>query len=191
MAVRTITEDGIQRLLAAAQQAGLLAPPPDYTAPTNVADVPDTVVTINAGGSTYTHSAYALGFETDGQGNPKSETTPARVALHEYVMLLGDLATTVGADQLGPESVLEPAEYRLQATPVQQADLTGIDPAPTIVDWPTSTGLDLATAAECARLSADAAGSMFADANSNTFFRQGDVLYRLSVAAVLPGDAPC
>ena len=36
-----------------------------------------------------------------------------------------------------------------------------------------------------------AAGSVFADANSNTFFRQGQALYRISVAGVLPGDPVC
>jgi hypothetical protein len=191
MSVRTITEAGIQTLLTAADQAGLLAPPPDYTAEMTVADVQDTVVSLSAGGSTYTHSAYALGFETDDQGNPEPESTPARVALLEYTQLLSDLPSAVGADQLGPESMFEPTEYRLQATPVVEADLAGIDPAPSIVDWPESTGLDLATAAECARLTADAAGSVFADADSNTYFRQADVLYRISVAGVLPGNAPC
>jgi hypothetical protein len=191
MTVRTISEAGIQTLLAAADEAGLLATPPDYSADMNVADVQDTVVTLSAGGETFVHSAYALGFGTDDQGNPAPEQTPARAALLDFTTLLGDLSTTVGADQLGPESVFEPTEYRLQAAPVVEADLAGMDPAPTIVEWPASTGLDLATAAECARLSADAAGSVFYDADGGTFFQQGDTLYRISVAGVLPGDAPC
>lgn len=191
IAVRTITEAGIQTLLAAADEAGLLAPPPDYTAETNVADAPDTVVTIHAGGQTYRHSAYALGFGTDAQGNPTPESTPARAALQGFTLLLGDLQTAVGADQLGPEAVFEPSEYRLRAEPTNEADLSGMDTPPTIVDWPAATGLDLATAAECARLTAQAAGSVFTDADSNTYFRQGDALYRISVGAVLPGDGAC
>jgi hypothetical protein len=191
MSVRTITEAGIQKLLAAADAAGLLAPPPDYSAELNVADVQDTVVTLTAGGATYTHSAYALGFQTDDQGNQVPETTPARAALQEFTLLLGDLAAAVGADQLGPETLFVPTDYRMQATPIAEADLAGIDPAPSIIDWPATTGLDLATASECALLPADAAGSVFADANSNTFFKQGDALYRISVAGVLPGDRAC
>jgi hypothetical protein len=191
MGVRTITEAGIQTLLAAADEAGLLAPPPDYTAEVNVTDMPDTVVSITAGGETYRHSAYALGFPTDEQGNPKDETTPARVALLAYTRLLDDLTSTVGAGELGAEAVFEPAEYRLRATPVTEADLAGMDPAPSIVDWPASTGLDLATAAECARLAAGAAGTVFADATTATFFRQGDDLYSIAVAGVLPGDPVC
>jgi hypothetical protein len=188
MSVRTISEAGIQRLLAAAGEAGLLAPPPDYSAEMTVADAPDTVVTIQAGGSMYEHRAYALGFGTDAQGNPAPESTPARAALQGFVQLLTDLEAAAGADQLGPDGVFEPSEYRLQAAATPEADLAGMDPAPTIVDWPASTGLDLATAAQCARLAADAAGTVFTDADSNTLFRQADVLYRISVAGVLPGD---
>ncbi|MBI5090185.1 MAG: hypothetical protein HZB15_15335 [Actinobacteria bacterium] len=192
MAVRSITEAGIQTLLAAADAAGLMAsPPPDYTAEANVTDMPDTVVTISTGGGTYRHSAYALGFPTDEQGNPADETTPARVALLGFTRLLDDLTTTVGAAELGDETIFEPAEYRLQARAVTEADLEGMDPAPTIVDWPASTGLDLAGAAECARLSAPAAGSVFADADTATYFRQGDALYSIAVAGVLPGGPVC
>jgi hypothetical protein len=192
MVVRTITPAAIQKLLAAADEAGLFATPtPDYSAEMNVADAPNTVVVINAGGSSYTHSAYALGFGIDAQGNSVPEASPARAALHGYALLLGDLSVAVGAAELGPESIVEPSEYRLQAMATPEADLAGIDPAPTIVEWPASTGVDLATAAECARLSATAAGSVFADANSNTFFRQGESLFRISVAGVLPGDPSC
>lgn len=191
MTVRTITDTGIQALLVAADTAGLLATPPSYEAPTNVADAPNTVVALTTDAGTFVHSAYALGFGTDEQGNPVEESSPERAALYDYAQLLGNLEAAVGADQLGAEEMFEPAEYRLQALPIAEADLAGMDPAPTIVDWPASTGLDLATAAECARLSSAAAGTLFADARSNTYFRQGDTLYALSVAGVLPGDPAC
>jgi hypothetical protein len=191
MSVRTITPGGIQMLLAAADEAGLLASPPDYSAEIGVADAANTVVTIRAGGQTYTHSAYALGFGTDAQGNPAAESTPARVALQGYVLLLQDLSTAVGAPQLGAESVFVPTEYRLQAMPAAPADLANVDPAPTVVEWPAASGLDLATAAECARVTAAAAGTVFADADSNTIFQQSEQLYRISAAGVLPGDPVC
>ena len=191
MTVRTITDAGIQTLLAAADAAGLLAPPPSYDAPMNIADAPNTVVTLRTGDDTFVHSAYALGFGTDEQGNPAEESSPERAALYGYTQLLGNLEAAVGADQLGTEEMFVPTEYRLQAMPVVEADLAGMDPAPTIVDWPESTGLDLASAAECARISAEAAGTLFTDARSNTYFRQDDVLYSISVAGVLPGDPTC
>ena len=48
--VRTITEDGVQSLLGIVENAGLLAAPPDYSGGDNVADAPNTVLTINADG---------------------------------------------------------------------------------------------------------------------------------------------
>ena len=191
MTVRSITDAGIQTLLAAADTAGLLAPPPSYEAPMNVADAPNTVVALQTNDGSFVHSAYALGFGIDEQGNPVEESSPERAALYEYTQLLGNLEAAVGADQLGAEEIFVPTEYRLLAMPAVEADLAGMDPAPAIVDWPESTGLDLATAAECARISAEDAGTVFADARSNTYFRQGDALYAISVAGVLPGDAPC
>ena len=190
MGVRTISEAGIQQVLAEASTAGLLATPPDYGADTMVADAPDTVVRLTVDAGSFEHRAYALGFVVDDQGAPADEVTPARRALHGFVLALGDLAATVGAE-LGEETLFEPSEYRVRATPVAEADLAGLDPAPTIVDWPASIGLDLATATDCARVSADAAGALFAAADQLTHFRQGEVLYRLAVAGVLPGDPVC
>lgn len=190
MGVRTISEAGIQRLLALALNAGLLAPPPDYSAEMMVADAPDTVVRFTVGAGTFEHRAYALGFGVDDQGAPTEEMTPARQALLDYVQALGGLAATVGS-ALGEETLFEPTEYRLRATPVMEADLAGMDPAPTIVDWPASIGLDLATASDCVRVSADAVGTVFTDADQLTHFRQDDVIYRLAVAGVLPGDPVC
>lgn len=186
MGVRTISETGIQTLLRLAQDQGLLAPPPDYAADMNVADAPDTVVTITTDDGTWEHRAYALGL--DGTG---TESTPARQALAAFVTAATDLASAVGAAELGPESLFEPAEYRLRAIPADEASLAGLDPAPTFVDWPTETGLDLAAAGECARLGADVVGSLFSDATQLTYFRTGDAVYGLAVAGVLPGDPAC
>ncbi len=191
MGVRSISDAGVQTLLARASVAGLLASPPDYTAEMMVADAPDTVVRLAVTNGSFEHRAYALGMSIDDQGSLTEEVTPARRTLLDYVLALGDLATTVGAAELGEETVFEPDEYRLRATPVTEADLTGIEPPPTIVEWPTTTGLDLATAADCARLSAEAAGTLFAAADQLTYFSQDRVLYRLAVAAVLPGDPLC
>ena len=190
MGVRTISEAGIQQLLALASTAALLAPPPDYTAEMMIADAPGTVVRFTVDAGTFEHRAYALGFGIDDQGAPTAEVTPARQALLDHVLALGDLASTVGAE-LGAESLFEPTEYRVRATPVVEADLAGMDPAPTIVDWPASIGLDLAAATECAWVRADAVGSVFAEADQLTHFRQGDVIYRIAVAGVLPGDPVC
>ncbi|MEX0847558.1 MAG: hypothetical protein WD023_07245 [Ilumatobacteraceae bacterium] len=182
--VRTITEEGVQTLLQNASAAGLLATPPEYPRNDMIADAPDTVVTIVAGGGTYVHRAYALGIDAN-------ETDPARKALADYVAAATDLTATVGAAALGPEATLEAAVYRFQATPTTEAELAGYDPKPTITDWPTDTGIDLGTASSCASAPAGAVGPTFAAADQNTFFRQGTALYRLAVAPLLPGDTPC
>ncbi|CAB4598716.1 unannotated protein [freshwater metagenome] len=190
MGVRTITPAGIERLLARAQELGLLAPAPSYEVDMNIADAPDTVVRITTTDGTWEHRAYALGMETDASGSP-AETTPARQALLDFVTAATDLAAIAGEAELGTESIHSPDEYRLRAIAVDESTAAGMDPAPVVVEWPASTGLDLATATDCARLSASAAGSVFADATQLTWFRQGDAVYQLAVAGVLPGDPAC
>src|SRR5215212_7606087 len=60
----TLTEAGIQEVLAAAQAAGLLDGDRTYFNNT-VADAPTTVFTVHTGGMTSTISAYGLGFGDD------------------------------------------------------------------------------------------------------------------------------
>jgi len=189
--VRTITPAGIETLLALADEAGLLGPIPDYTGATNIADAPDTVVRVRTADDTYVHQAYALGLASDASGGSTDESSPARQALADYVAKLQDLEGTVGAAELGAPSLFEPAAYRLQSSVVDEATLDGYDVEPTVAEWPASTGLALADATGCARLDADAAGDVFDDATTLTFFRDGDALYSLAVAIELPGDPGC
>jgi hypothetical protein len=189
--VRTITEAGVQKLLRLADDAGLLATPPDYTADIPVADAPDTVVTINADGGSYVHQAYALGMDLDASGQTIDGLTPQRAKLKKFVDLIGDITPIVGAENLGEEAPFEATAYRFQAYVVDPAALVGQEPAPTVVPWPASTGIKLAAAAECARLDAAAAGSVFTDAMQNTYFTDEGVTYSIAVGRVLPGDPDC
>jgi hypothetical protein len=182
MLVRTITEPGVQLLLGIAEEAGLLAPPPDYTGGEGVADAPNTVLTINADGGNFVHSAYALGAATP--------ETPARKALLDATTAIGDLGSSVGEANLGENKPFVPTSYRFQARAIDPSELD-TDIAPTIVEWPALTTLPLADATTCATLDAVVAGPLFADAKQNTYFKDGDVVYQLSVAGVLPGDAAC
>ena len=128
---RTITEDGIQTLLAKADELGLLAEA-DYARNDQIADAPDTVVKITVDGTTYTHSAYALGFD--------GETDAGRANLFEFVTAATDLAGTVGEDELGPEATLASDTYLVRATPIDPATVTTEVPA-TIVDWPADASV--------------------------------------------------
>jgi hypothetical protein len=181
--VRTISEDGMQALLGVVKSAGLLATPPDYTGGDNVADASSTVLAINADGSSFVHSAYALGID--------DSTSPARQNLFNTTSILGDIEKAAGAANLGIDGPFVPAAYRLQARAIDPAELTGQDVEPTVVDWPLEAGAALSAAAECARVDAAAVGSLFIDAKQNTYFKENDIVYQLAVAGVLPGDPVC
>jgi hypothetical protein len=181
--VRRISEDGMQALLRIAQAAGLMAPPPEYPDRHNVADASTTVLTINAGGETFVHSAYALGMGDAEAG--------VRKTLLDATTALGNLDKVVGEATLEPDAEFVASTYRLQARAVDPTELAGQDPAPTVVDWPAGAAVALAEATECARVDAAAVGTLFIDAKQNTYFQQGDVVYQLAVAGVLPGDLVC
>jgi len=190
---RTITEAGIQILLAKADSLGLLtSPPPDYT-PAGlimIADAPDTELALSAKASSFAHSAYALGIMSP-NGDGTKENTPARQALLDFSLALRDLTGTVGAENLGAEGMFTPAAYRIRARVAEQSEVDASTPTPAVVDWPASTGVRLADAANCATLTAEQAGTLLADARQNTFFRDGDSLYFVAAVALLPGDPAC
>jgi len=181
--VRQTNEEGLQALLRFVADAGLLAPPPEYPDRHNVADAPDTVLTIAAAGGTFVHSAYGLGI-----GDPE---TGARKTLLDAVNMLSDMATVVGPANIDQGTSFVATSYRLQARPVDPAQLTDQPLPPTIVDWPADAGVALAAASECARVDAAAIGRLFLEASQSTYFKDGDVVYRVTVRGVLPGDPAC
>lgn len=169
MDVATLDEEQVQQLLDLAEDAGLLATPPDYTDTTGpqVADAQTTTVTVSAGGATWTHEAYALGFGEQGG---------ARAELSDFV----DAAAALVAD-LEVES-FEPAEVALL---VQPTDLEQ-----EVAEWPLD-GVVLADAASCLVVPAEGVVEVLLDAGPVTSFRQGGALYSVSGAEVLPGASPC
>ena len=174
---RSITPQGIQSVLAQADELGLLA---DVEYPRNdqIADAPDTVVTITVDGTTYRHQAYALGFDT--------ESDPARANLAEFVATMTDLPTTVGDDQLGPEEPYAATTYLIQATPVDLDD-----------DDVRRRADDRAVAGGChgpsrrrRRVRRDARRRGRAPVRRRhqlTFFTDGDVTYQVAAVQQVPG----
>lgn len=171
--VSDIGEGGIQSLLDLAAEHGLLTER-DYESPGNVADAPDTVVTIHANGETYVHRAYALGIG----GLDGSDEAGDRAELQAFVD-----AATIDLDVDDPG--FAPESYLVRATPVD--DLSAYDVAPTLVDWPDDVSLALANVVDCAELPAADVADLFTDANQLTFFVDADVTYRLAVTPELPG----
>ncbi|MGD9701647.1 MAG: hypothetical protein AB7Q42_05650 [Acidimicrobiia bacterium] len=176
--VLTVDEASIQALLAAADDAGLLAAPPDYTegAP-QVTDVGSTVVTLAAGGATYVHEAYALGFD--------QETSPARQALQSFV----EAAQSISGGLTGGVP-FAPGEFEVLAVVDDVANYTE-EPRPVVQPWPTETGVRLADASTCLPVPAAQVQSVFDAANELSFFEEDGVTYRLAVRPVLPGAERC
>jgi hypothetical protein len=185
LSVRQLDDEGVETVLALAADKGLLdVPPPDYEegAP-QVTDVGSTVVVLDATGTPVVHEAYALGMEDGG--------SPARTALQEFVTAVTDLSSLVGAEHLGAETQYVPTEYAVQAMPVNPADFSS-DVKPTIVPWPSSTGVTLASTVEqCVTVpGADLAG-VLEGATELTFFREGAATYQLLVRPQTPGSPTC
>jgi hypothetical protein len=174
---RTITRAATQEVVALADELGLLR---DVTYARNdqIADAPDTVVTITVDGTIYRHQAYALGLA--------EEDDPDRANLAEFVSAVSDLPTTVGADQLGQEQPYAAAEYLIQSRAVNPDELD-TDIEPTVVEWPADASVRLADAWDCLAVPADELEPLFADATQLTFFRDGDVTYQVLVTPRVPG----
>jgi hypothetical protein len=174
--VRTISEAGIQQLLALAAEHGLLTQR-QYENPTNIADAPDTVVTIAANGEVYEHRAYALGL--DG-----AEHDELRQALADFVAAVtGEFL--VDNPELGAEQPYTSDMFLVRPTIV--TDLTGYEIEPTVTDWPA----DLAPLVDgqCVEVPASAVGAMFAEANQLTFFTSAGHQFSLAVKPQLAGDS--
>lgn len=177
---RTISEEGLQAVLRAAQEAGLLATPPSYESPASqqIADAATTVLLLQAGGGRWQHSAYALSEATP--------STPARQTLSDFVTRLGNLDQLAGAGNLSAAKPFEPKAYRIHATPnpAPPQDLT-----PTVIAWPEPS-VDLSKASTCA-IAAGAALPVIAEANQLTWFTQNGVTYSLAARPLLPGETGC
>ena len=184
--VQSITDAGIQALLASADEAGLLADI-EYEQPTNIADATTARVEINVDGETFVHEAYALGI---GGPGADGENTPERQALSEFISSLGDLPSLVGADNVGETELFEAEAYEIEALVVEDLSVFGSDGIePTVQEWPTEVSVRLADATECTTVPATEVGELLAGANQLTFFDDAGVTYQVLARPVLPGSA--
>jgi hypothetical protein len=188
--VRKLDQSGMQAVLTAAQQAGILTQPIDYGQP-NVADVPSTVVTVNVNDQAFTQSANALGMVEATSGLTPAQID-ARAKLSTFVASMSDLETLVGADHIGPEQPYTIAGWRLRATPAGQLP-TG-EPAPTVVPWPVAS-VPLASIGECSAVTEAATVAQVTDtltkANQLTFFTQAGKTYQVLARPLLPDETGC
>lgn len=131
--VTTISEEAVQAILSAAREAGLFANDVDYGHP-GITDMPMTIITVNADGTTYTSNIYALGMEK-GAGGLNMEQQQARAAVNELAGKLAELT----AFETG-EIIWAPYEYAALAvysTPVESSDAPDADGVePNRLEWP-------------------------------------------------------
>ena len=178
--VQPIAEADIQRILAAADEAGLLADV-DYTTDTLVADAPTATVTISANGETWVHEAYALSID----GPDTTEAMPQRQALSEFISLL----RSIGEESMGEATLFEPTEYEIQAIVVDDLSAYGTDGIePTVEEWPADVSVRLADAAECIVVPASEVGDLLTSANELMFFDDASVTYQVLARPALPGS---
>ncbi len=132
--VTPITEDGVQVILEAARDAGLLGPDRTYDYPC-IMDAATTTFTLNADGATHAVSAYALG---DGMGGEcPGVDDDARRKLFDFSSKLGDLRSWLPQGSIGEERAYEPTALRVYVQPyVPDPNLEQ-----PVVDWPLDTPL--------------------------------------------------
>lgn len=126
-----ITEAGVQSILTAARDAGLMNGDASYGNDC-VADAATTVFTTNANGTTSVVSAYALdvGQPTGSCGGEKD--ADERAALAEFQLQLGDLPSWLPQGSVGQEQPLDPTALRVYSRPYKGTP----DPPQEDVTWP-------------------------------------------------------
>ena len=196
----SISEEVIQKVLTAADAAGLFADDVDYGIP-SVADASTTTITVNADGQTYTSSIYALGiaygdgFALDAaEMGLTSEQAQLRQDVMDFTISVGDLETFI-SDQLDWQ------QYSFTALAVFSLpydERAPYDPEipPNHLDWPLS---DLSTGGEAVQpegyrrvvvtgADLDTLRPLLAEATRITLWKSGSAEYYLYFRPLLPDE---
>jgi hypothetical protein len=190
-----LSEDGIQAILRAAKDAGLMDGDASYPYPC-VADAPDTVFTTNADGSTSVVSATALG-STDGGACPNVDTA-ARTDLAGFLSKIGDLASFLPTGSIVTEEPYAYSEIRIYAMPYQGQPDVPQQP----VTWPLATplgsfgdakqvGIQDARCGVVSGADLDTVLPLMQEANELTPWTSEGSRYRLVLRPLLPDEHGC
>jgi hypothetical protein len=191
-----VTPEDIQKIVAAADDAGLLGPDASFDA-VGIMDAGTTVFTTVVNGKVHRISAYAL-FESAQTADQPTAATRAR-------LLAFQAKTRSLPDFLGRPLADSPYKPEAMRVFVRQLDSTGVmqptdQPAVRTVAWPLSgdplevgektglpgtvclalTGSDLSTFLTAA-----------ASANAQTIWTQGDKRYSVGVRPTYPNESGC
>ena len=170
---RQVSEQSLQEVLREADDAGLLAAPPDYEPADTVMDGGTTTVVLDAGGGTWRHEAYALGYGGDESG--------ARRSLQGFVGYVEAWARGHG----GPAArEVTPTALRVMASPVAgRPALEGRPPT-----WPRRARVRLADVGSC-RVVRDPAAVRALTTQPDSYYREGGRIFEVAAAIPLPGDS--
>lgn len=130
-----VTEEGIQAILQAAQDAALLGA--DATYGFNcIADAGTTTFLVNADGSTHTVQAYALGLA---EGACQDADGAARKRLATFQADLGDLRSWLPQGSVGEDGTYDFSEIRIYVQPLVTNEDPNLQQAP--IEWPLTPDL--------------------------------------------------
>jgi hypothetical protein len=133
-----ISEEGVQAILEAARDAGLMDGDASYGNDC-IADAATTVFTTNANGSTSVVSAYALDVGEPAGSCGNERDADERAALAGFQMALGDLPSWLPEGSVGQERPLDPSELRVYTQPYRGQP----EPPQHEVAWPLGEPLDV------------------------------------------------
>jgi hypothetical protein len=197
---RTLSEAGLERLIALAREKDLLKDV-HYGFP-GIADAADTVLEINLDGESYRVSAYALaeaGF--DGEIAPQIELEPAevegRAALRAFI---DALMTIPEADYVDQPHAYAFESLRLYVKPaeiVEDSEFPGEQPP---IAWPlddlatAGTAIDNPSADRCLVVEGDDLATvlpLLQSANQLSVFASDGEVYSLIPQPLYPGESGC
>lgn len=193
--VRMLTEDGIQGILRATRDAGLMDGDADYPYPC-VTDAATTVFTLTADGRTDVVSAYALGID---EMPCRDADVEARKLLAAFQTKLGRLDGWLPTGSVAPEQPFTPSAVRLFVHPYEGPP----DPAleQEAEQWPLDTPLgglgepvDGVDAYRCVVVQGEDAATFLAaaaDASQLTPWRSAGERFSILIRPLLPDESGC
>lgn len=201
--VTKLTEEGVQAILQAAEEAGLLAGDRSYELGT-IADATTTVFTVNARGKTSVVRVYAL-LEADPNdpGIPEDERADRERLRAFYERALSFPAWLPERAIAVPERPYRVERLQLVVVPVDsRTEPQAPDVQPGELDWPLATPLEqfgdphpnLWPEARCGVVEqAELAVVLEAMAQANTLtrWRSAGALYHVYPRPLLPDETPC
>jgi hypothetical protein len=192
-----VSEDGMQAILEAARNAGLMDGDASYGNQC-IADAATTVFTTDADGQTSVVSAYALDVDEPAGTCGNGEDADARAKLAAFQAKLTDLQSWLPNGSLGTERPYDPTEMRVYVLPYRGDAELPQDPT----EWPLEPPLDsfgepvenAPSDTRCGVVTGEDLTTLLAaarDANALTPWTSGGTDYQLIFRPLLPDEHAC